>query len=134
MRRSGMRVMIRVKLTVRNPRNLSLQGVGNFLVDTGACFTGITNVLAKRLKIRPYIKSEFILANGEKVNLLMAYVYLEFENDRILTLVTLAEGEDSCRLGLDVLEALKIRIDTSERKLLMALTKKLRNVENVENV
>jgi len=116
--------MIRVKLTVRNPRNLKLKADANFLVDTGALFPAITQVLCERLRIKPFIKTDFYFADRRKVVELMAYVYFEFADERILAMTAISKTGE-CLLSLDFLAALGIQIDTSEETLLRALKKRM---------
>ena len=116
--------MIRVKLTVRNPRNLKLKAEETFLVDTGACYPSIRRVLAEKLKIKSFITTDFILADGTKIIEPMAYIYLTFAEERVLVMVALTEDTEGL-LSLDLLAALGIHIDTSEEKLLRALKKRL---------
>lgn len=123
MRRSLMKAMIRVEITVRNPRNLKLKANAIFLVDTGADFPAISRMLMTRLKIETLGQTIFNLANGEDVKLDIAYIYLEFGGERILTMATISE-DDECCIDFNVLAALKIHIDTSELKLLKAFKKR----------
>ena len=102
---------------IANPKNLRKQVRLNFLVDTGSSGTAIPREVAKQLKLEPIGKGWIQLADGSKVKIQLAYLYLKINGDNVFTICSYNGCADPL-LGFDVMHVLGLHIDTEKKRLL----------------
>ncbi len=88
------------------------------LVDTGATYTSVPAEVLQRLGVAPEEEAPFILANGETVQLGMAWARTRLDDREQPTLVVFGEPESSVLLGAFTLEGLRLGVDSVNKRLI----------------
>jgi len=90
----------------------------NFLVDSGATYTVLTESVWRELGLEPMGEVEFILADGTVVRRKVSEVLLELPGyGERQTPVVLGESEDENLLGVVTLEIFGLMLDPFKRVL-----------------
>ena len=113
--------MTNVTLSVKNPRDPKKSFEGEFLVDSGATYTVVPQMILKRLGLRPDRKESFSLADGRIIKRSVGSALFEFEGRKSAAPVLFGEKGDSLLLGAFTLEALGLTLDPLKRTLHKAL-------------
>ena len=106
-----------MRLTVKNPRNPSLQAVSDFLVDSGAHYTLIPYRIVEKLGLKPSYKQDFSLADGKIMQRAISSASIVFEGKELAVPVVLGEKGDAALLGVTTLEGFGLMLDPFKRKL-----------------
>ena len=82
----------------------------DFLIDTGAYYTGVPPTLVKKLGIEPVAKADVLMADGRKVEAGLSYAYIKVgEREGVLPIAIIDSPEPI--LGVTALEGLGIKVD-----------------------
>lgn len=106
-----------VKLTVKNPFDLTKKVEEQFLVDTGAHYTVLPSYIVKKLNLKPSFEQEFSLADGKVIKRKIGGAVVRFQGRELPITVVLGEKGDSALLGVTTLENFGMMIDPFKRKL-----------------
>ncbi|MBI5451890.1 clan AA aspartic protease [Candidatus Gottesmanbacteria bacterium] len=109
--------MTKVKLTVRNPFNPSKKVEGDFLVDSGAHYTVLPEMVVKKLQLKPSYMQEFSLADGKIIKRHIGSALINFEKRELALPVVLGEKDDDPLLGVTTLEGFGLMLDPFKRKV-----------------
>lgn len=109
-----------ITLKVQNPDQKNLIVEDEFLVDSGASITVLSQDLVKKLKIKPAYEKKFILADGKIVKRKIGYALISINGLTAPTPVVLGEKNDSKLLGALTLEAMGFALDPFERRIYRA--------------
>lgn len=113
--------MTNARLIIKNPQNLSLTHEGEFLVDSGATYTVVSETVLKKLGIKPQREETFVLADGKTIKRKVGSAMYEYQGIEAAAPVLFGEKGDSNLLGVFTLEALGFTLDPLKRKLYKAL-------------
>ena len=106
-----------VKLTVKNPFQPSRAVEGLFLVDSGAHYTVLPNVMVKKLGLKPSHEQEFSLADGRIIKRTIGGALIRYQDKELPVAVVLGEDGDSALLGVTTLETFGLMLDPFKRKI-----------------
>lgn len=106
-----------VKLTVKNPLKPEKGITQQFLVDTGAHYTVIPQLMVKKLGLKPSHIQEFSLADGKIIKRSIGGALIKFDRKELPVPVVLGEKEDTALLGVTTLEAFGLMIDPFRREI-----------------
>ena len=106
-----------VKLTVKNPVKPSKKIIENFLVDTGAHYTILTQKIVKKLGLRSAFTQEFALADGKIIKRNISSALITYEGKEMAAPVVLGEKGDDAILGVTTLESFGLMVDPFNRKI-----------------
>lgn len=112
--------MTSVQLTIKNIWDLKKEYSGAFLVDSGAQFTVLPDVIWKKLGIKSRSSQQFSLADGTIITRPIGDALIQFKNTQAPSPVVLGEKGDSPLLGVFTLEALGLVLDPLKRELYKA--------------
>ena len=104
-------------VSVGNPADPANTVVVHFLVDSGAVYSLVPYDILRNLGIRSHSKREFILANGEKVELEIGTATFEYERKRGDGLVVFGRKSATPLLGTTTLEGFGYVLDPYNRRL-----------------
>jgi clan AA aspartic protease len=102
---------------IANPKNIRKQLKLRFLVDTGSSGTVIPREVAEKLKLECVGEGLIELADGSKVKIKLAYIYMRINNEHVFTLCSY-DGCAGALLGFDVMHVLGLQVDTEKKRLL----------------
>jgi predicted aspartyl protease len=105
------------KVSLYNPNDLSRVLDLNLIVDTGSTYTWVKKTKLNNLGIKPIGKRVFKTIEGRLIEREIGEAIIEYENEKITTIVVFAEEEDVEVLGVYALEGLGLEIDPITRKL-----------------
>jgi predicted aspartyl protease len=105
------------KVSLYNPNDLSRVLDLNLIVNTGSTYTWVKKIKLNNLGIKPIGKRVFKTIEGRLIEREIGEVIIEYENEKITTIVVFAEEEDVEVLGVYALEGLGLEIDPITRKL-----------------
>ena len=88
-----------------------------FLVDSGAVYTVMPKSELKKLGIKPTSTREFILANGEVMEMPVGNAYFEYKGKIGAAPVVFGDSDDVYLLGATTLEAFGMILDPIHREL-----------------
>lgn len=106
-----------VTLEIKNAYRPKKTLKGQFLVDSGAMFTVLTEEMVRKLELKPEFEREFSLADGTTIKRKVANAFVKYQGIQSSSPVILGEKEDSPLLGVLTLEALGLALDPLKRKL-----------------
>lgn len=106
-----------VTATVSNPANTKKTAKVDFLVDSGAIFSVISQETLRKLGVKPHSKKSFTLANGEAVERSIGDLAFEYAGERGASPVIFGEKGDSSLMGAVTLEALGLMLDPLKREI-----------------
>jgi len=109
--------MTSVKLTIKNPFNLSKSIETAFLVDSGAHYTVVPAVVVKQLGLTSAYIQEFSLADGKIIKRSIGSAMVKFEGKELPVPVVLGEKGDAALLGVTTLESFGLMLDPFKRRL-----------------
>src|SRR3989344_4405625 len=109
-----------VRLRVSNFKDPQKFIEDNFLVDSGASITVLTDNIVKKLGIKPLYEKEFLLADGKVVKRKIGNALVKYKDMEIPTQVVLGGKRDSKLLGALTLEGMGLALDPFERRLYKA--------------
>lgn len=109
--------MTLVKLTIKNPQNLSRHIEGKFLIDSGAHYTVLPASMVKKLGLKPSFEQEFSLADGRIMKRAIAGAIVRLEGRELPAPVVLGEKDDSALLGVTTLESFGLMLDPFKRQI-----------------
>lgn len=89
-----------------------------FLVDSGAVYSVLPELIWKGLRLRPTRKVDFTLADGTTISRFVAEASFELHGKRGTSPVVLGDKEDAPLLGMVTLEVLGLMINPLTRELL----------------
>lgn len=113
--------MITVTLKVKNPQHPSRVVEDQFLVDSGATYTVVSEGALKKIGIKPSGEEKFSLADGRIIIRKVGNVLYEYQGIERAAPVLFGEKGDSLLLGTFTLEALGLILDPLKRKLYKGL-------------
>ncbi|MEK7165599.1 MAG: aspartyl protease family protein [Patescibacteria group bacterium] len=113
--------MTNVLLTIKNPQRPKSSYSGTFLVDSGATYTVVPEIVLQKLGIKPDREESFVLADGKIIKRMVSSALYEYQGIRGAAPVLFGEKDDSNLLGVFTLEALGLTLDPLKRKLHKAL-------------
>lgn len=106
-----------IKALIRNPAHPEKERLLEFLVDSGATFSVISEDILNELGIEPHREQEFVLADGTKIKRKIGDAIFEINGLRAASPVVFGEKEDSILLGVFTLESLGFILDPFKREL-----------------
>lgn len=112
--------MTEVELTIKNPTNPKQTHTMEYLVDSGALFTVVPFEVVQKLKLKPSIKREFILADGKKITRKIGSARIKFGKEELISPVVLGEKGDTPLFGALALESFGLALDPFQRKIYKA--------------
>ncbi len=87
------------------------------LVDTGASLSWIRATTLKAIGIKAIQERSFETIEGRRIKRPLGEVQIEFEGQRVHTLVVFAGAHEGEVLGLHALEGLMVEVDPNRRRL-----------------
>ena len=109
--------MTSVKLTIKNPFDMTKSVESEFLVDSGAHYTVIPFAVVKELSLKPSYVQEFSLADGKIIKRSIGGAMVKFENKELPVPVVLGMKDDTALLGVTTLESFGLMLDPFKRRL-----------------
>lgn len=106
-----------LEIEVGNPAKPDTTEKVEFLIDSGAIYSVVPRRILKKLGIKPIVKQEFRLANGEKIIRDKGIALFRYQHRVGGADVIFEEPEDSILLGAFTLEALGLALDPLKREL-----------------
>jgi clan AA aspartic protease len=106
-----------LKIEVGNPANPAVTESIEFLVDSGAIYSVVPAKILRKLGIKPLVKEEFRLANGELITREKGCAIFKYGKKIGGADVIFGEPSDSNLLGAFTLEALGLALDPLKREL-----------------
>ena len=88
-----------------------------FLIDSGAVHSAVPGAILRKLGIKPFKKTSFILANGETIERDVGGAHFVYKGHQGVAPVIFGEKGDSPLLGATTLEALELALDPLRREL-----------------
>ena len=106
-----------LEIEVGNPANPNITEKVEFLIDSGAIYSVVPDIVLDKLGVKPLAEEEFRLANGTKIMRKKGIALFKY-GDRIGGAdVIFGEEGDSVLLGTFTLEALGLVLDPLKREL-----------------
>jgi len=90
---------------------------GDFMVDSGAHYTVLTENFVKKLNLKPSFEQEFVLADGNTVKRPVGSAVIRYGDRELYVPVVLGEKQDESLLGVTTLEAFGLMLDPFRRKI-----------------
>jgi len=106
------------KLLVKENRQGRRKAQVNFLIDSGAVYSLVPSATLKKLRIRPYRKVDFFLADWRTITRRVGDAYFEFNGHGGAAPVIFGEKDDEPLLGATTLESLGLVLDPFKRRLI----------------
>ncbi len=106
-----------VTLEIKNAYKPKKTVKGEFLVDSGAMFTVLTEEMVRKLELKPEFEREFSLADGTTIKRKLGNAFVKYQGIESSSPVVLGEKQDTPLLGVLTLEALGLVLDPFKRKL-----------------
>ena len=110
----------KVELKIKNPQNPKRVYEGEFLIDSGATFTVVSEKELKKLGIKPQGVEKFVHADGKVIQRKVGNVLYEYKGSERAAPVMFGQKGDTNLLGIFTLEALGLSLDPLKRKLYKA--------------
>jgi predicted aspartyl protease len=98
----------------------------SLLIDTGSMYTWINRSTLKNLQIPPIGSRKFKTVEGKLIEREIGGTMIEYDGERVTTIVVFALEKDAEILGVHALEGLGLEVDP--------ITKKLKKVEAISAV
>lgn len=98
---------VRLKVYGADGKALELEA----LVDTGATFTKVPNSIASALRLKAAYETEVELADGRRINRVLALAEVELEGVRRPVLVAIGEEGERPLIGYTTLENLGFKVN-----------------------
>lgn len=112
--------MTQVSLKVKNPQKPKKVFKGEFLVDSGATYTVVSEKILLKLGIKPEGEEKFFLADGKVIKRKIGNALYEYQGVQRAAPVIFGKRGDSQLLGVFTLEALGLSLNPLTRKLYKA--------------
>ena len=106
-------------LEVGDPQATQFEPV-EALVDTGASNTALPASLLRGLRVKPYRKAIFELADGQTTELEIGRTWVRLNGEQELTQVAFAEEKSEPVLGAITLEEFGLAVDPIKKRLVPA--------------
>ncbi len=106
-----------VTLKLTNPKYPTKTAEGEFLVDTGAHYTVVPELMAKKLGLKHSFVQKFSLADGRIMERKISAATIRLDERELPAPVVIGEKNDSALLGVTTLEAFGMMIDPFTRKI-----------------
>lgn len=106
-----------IKASIINPANPGRKTRLEFLVDSGAIYSGVLKKRLKRIGIEPHGTRVFKLADGTRMTREIGDAIFAINGDRAASPVMFGEKGDSLLFGMVSLEALRLILDPIRREL-----------------
>jgi len=106
-----------IHAVISNIDNKKLKAEAIFLVDTGAGYTVLPYLIAKKIKVKPVKKQIFSLADGSTVTRDIGYAMVEIKDNIAPSPVVIGKKGDSALLGAVTLENMGLMVDPFRREL-----------------
>ena len=106
-----------VTLTLKNTKDPAIQVEGEFLVDTGAHYTVVPELMAKKLGLKPSFVQKFSLADGRIMERKISAATVRLDDRELPAPGVIGEKSDSALLGVTTLEAFGMMIDPFTRQI-----------------
>jgi len=106
-----------LEIEVGNPAYPDVTIAVEFLIDSGAVYSGVPTPILEKLGIRPLTEQEFRLANGTKIVRKKGIALFKYGDQIGGADVIFGEEGDSMLLGAFTLEALGLVLDPLRREL-----------------
>ena len=87
-----------------------------FLVDSSSWYSIVPLVLARKLKLKPVMKTKLTLADKLKLDVQLSPAYISIMSREVATLVALMNVPEPL-LGVETMEALGLKLNPVRRKL-----------------
>jgi aspartyl protease family protein len=109
--------------TLRQTIEIGVEQTGRFvevdaLVDTGATYTSVPRDILESLGVEPQEERAFILANGERATLGLAWVQCRIDGREDPTPVVFGAPVSQALLGAFTLEGFGLGVDSVNRRLI----------------
>jgi len=102
---------------IANPSDHSLRAELEFIVDTGAIYTVISESVAERLRLKETGRRRFKIANGDVVEYPVSEAYIIINEEGVTSVVAIADEKTPLLLGVTTLELLGLKVDQITGKL-----------------
>lgn len=109
--------LTRLKLKVRRDATARATREVEFLIDSGAVHSVVPAEILRRLKIKPFKKTQFVLANGGSIERSVGTAHFVYRDHEGGAPVIFGEKNDSAVLGATTLEALELALNPLTREL-----------------
>ncbi len=109
--------LVKVKLTVKNPKDERRSLTADFLVDSGALYTILTEDQWKKIGLKPVRTQDFSLADGTIVKRKLGLAFFEYQKVKGAATVVLGNKNDMNVLGATTLENLGFSLDPFARRI-----------------
>lgn len=116
--------MTNVNATIINIHHPTKNVSGKFLVDTGAGYTVLPELMVKKIGIKPVKVQEFSLADGTTVKRKMGYALIRVDLTKegagvqeAPSMVVIGEKDDDALFGALTLEQMGLLVDPFKRTL-----------------
>jgi len=109
-----------ITLEIKNPLKPELKVKADFLVDSGASLTVVSQEIVKKLSLKPSYEQSFGLADGTTVKRKVGNALIKYQKREVATPVVLGRKNDTPLLGVITLEAMGLILDPFERKIYRA--------------
>src|SRR3972149_3515836 len=106
-----------LEVEIANPAQPEVTEKLDFLIDSGAIYSVVPELVLGRLGIKPLAKQEFRLANGEKIVRRKGVAVFRYKDKVGGADVIFGEEGDATLLGAFTLEALGLALDPLKREL-----------------
>ena len=106
-----------LEVEIANPAQPEVTEKLDFLIDSGAIYSVVPELVLGRLGIKPLAKQEFRLANGEKITRRKGVAVFRYKDKVGGADVIFGEEGDATLLGAFTLEALGLALDPLKREL-----------------
>lgn len=86
-------------------------------VDTGAFYTTVPRSILERLHVKPHDKSNFVMADGRRVEMEIGRTWVRIGGKEEITLVVFGTENSIPVLGSYTLEAFRLGVDPHNKRL-----------------
>ena len=105
------------KFKVKPSRNSRKAINVNFLIDSGAVYSLVPGKQLRSIRIKPYKKLDFLLADGSSVTREVGDAYFEYRGNGAPAPVIFGQNGDQPLLGATTLESLGLVLNPFQREL-----------------
>lgn len=106
-----------VTLVLKSLKDPAKKVEGDFLVDTGAHYTVVPELMAKKLGLKSSFVQKFSLADGRIMESKISAATIRLDDRELPTPVVIGEKSDSALLAVTTLEAFGMMIDPFTRQI-----------------
>ena len=106
-----------LQIAIGNPATPDRTEPVEFLIDSGAVHSVVPREVLRRLGIKPFKKTSFMLANGESIARDVGGAHFTYKGNEGVAPVVFGEKGDSALLGATTLEAMELALNPLTRDL-----------------